>query len=90
MTDGKLFLTLWQTKEDQPTIGFNRKHNVGLHHLALKVASLEDLNQLHKIFLRTKDVVIEFAPEPNNGGPTIHMMIREPSGNRIEFAYSPN
>ncbi|MBM7071865.1 VOC family protein [Shewanella sp. 202IG2-18] len=87
--DGKLFLTLWQTKADKPTVNFDRKHNVGLHHLALTVASLEDLHQLHEMFLRTKDVVIEFAPEPNNGGPTIHMMIREPSDNRIEFAYRP-
>lgn len=89
VTDGKLFLTLWQTKTDKPTVNFDRKHNVGLHHLALTVASLEDLHQLHEMFLRTKGVVIEFAPEPNNGGPTIHMMIREPSGNRIEFAYRP-
>ncbi len=90
VTDGKIFLTLWQTKTDKPVVNFDRKHNVGLHHLALKVASLADLNQLHQMFLTTKGVEVEFAPQPNNGGPTIHMMIREPSGNRIEFAYSSN
>ena len=35
------------------------------------------------------DLVIEFGPELNGQGPTMHMMIREPSGNRIEFAYKP-
>lgn len=89
VTDGNLFLTLWQTKPEKKTIEFNRKYNVGLHHLALKVSSLDVLHQLHKRFQKTDGVVIEFAPEPNGGGPTIHMMIREPSGNRLEFAFTP-
>ncbi|RJY17871.1 VOC family protein [Parashewanella spongiae] len=89
ITDGKMFLTLWQTQSDAKTIDFDRKHNVGLHHLAFSVASLNDLNALHASFQKLDDVEIEFAPQPNGGGPTIHMMIREPSGNRLEFAFNP-
>lgn len=89
VTDGKLFLTLWQTQEDNKVIDFDRKNNVGLHHLALTVNSEEVLNELHRRFKQVQDLVIEFPPELNGKGPVIHMMIREPSGNRIEFAYNP-
>ena len=89
VTDGEIFLTLWQATDPDNSVQFDRKNNVGLHHLALTVKSLEALDVLYKRFLDYEGVVIEFAPEPNGGGPTIHMMIREPSGNRLEFAYTP-
>jgi len=89
VTDGEIFLTLWQATDPDNAVLFDRKNNIGLHHLALTVKSLEALDVLYKRFLEFEGVVIEFAPEPNGGGPTIHMMIREPSGNRLEFAYTP-
>lgn len=89
VTDGEMFLTLWQVTDPANAIAFDRKNNVGLHHLALTVKSREALDVLYERFLKTEGVVIEFSPEPNGGGPTIHMMIREPSGNRLEFAYTP-
>ncbi|WP_232769058.1 VOC family protein [Colwellia sp. Bg11-28] len=89
VTDGKLFLTLWQVTKPSKSIAFDRKNNVGLHHLALSVASIEDLKTLYERCKKTDGVIIEFSPEPNGDGPTIHMMIREPSGNRIEFAVTP-
>jgi len=89
VTDGEIFLTLWQTNDAAQTVLFDRKNNVGLHHLALTVTSKEILDELHRRFTLVPDLVIEFAPELNGKGPTIHMMIREPSGNRIEFAYNP-
>jgi len=89
VTDGNIFLTLWQTTDPDNAILFDRKNNVGLHHLALTVKSREALDVLYERFLAFDGVVIEFSPEPNGGGPTIHMMVREPSGNRLEFAYNP-
>ena len=89
VTDGELFLTLWQTTDPATAVAFDRKNNVGLHHLALTVSSDEALDTLHERFLATDGVVVEFAPELNGPGPTRHMMIREPSGNRIEFAFNP-
>lgn len=89
VTDGKLFLTLWQVTNPSKNIAFDRKNNVGLHHLAFSIASLDDLNVLYERCKKTDGVIIEFSPEPNGAGPTMHMMIREPSGNRIEFAYTP-
>lgn len=89
VTDGKLFLTLWQVTNPSKNKAFDRRNNVGLHHLALSIASLEDLNTLYERCKKTDGVLIEFSPEPNGDGPTIHMMITEPSGNRIEFSYTP-
>ena len=89
LSDGEMFLTLWQVKNPDKAVTFNRKNNVGLHHLALSVASFEDLETIYQKVKMVKGVVIEFAPELAYGGPTKHMMIREPSGNRIEFAHNP-
>ena len=89
VTDGKIFVTLWQSKNAEKVVEFDRKNNVGLHHLALTVTSEETLEILHQRFKSMPNVVIEFGPEPNGKGPTLHMIIREPSGNRIEFAFTP-
>lgn len=90
VSDGNIVLTLWQIADEQTLVPFNRKTNVGLHHLALAVASTEILDELHQLFLLAENVDIEFAPELNGKGPTRHMMIREPSGNRIEFTHKPS
>jgi lactoylglutathione lyase len=89
VTDGKMFITLWQVSNADSMIAFDRKNNIGLHHLALSVANIENLNALHERFKNTEGVVIEFGPELNGEGPTVHMMISEPSGNRIEFTCRP-
>jgi len=89
VTDGQVFVTLWQTKDIESVIEFDRKNNVGLHHLALTVVNEETLTELHQRFKKTQGVIIEFPPELNGKGPTIHMIIREPSGNRLEFAFTP-
>lgn len=85
VTDGKAFVTLWRVTDPDTAVAFNRKNNVGLHHLAFTVKSLKALDELHAKFLETEGVVIEFSPEYMGSGPTTHMMIREPSGNRLEF-----
>jgi catechol 2,3-dioxygenase-like lactoylglutathione lyase family enzyme len=38
--DGAITLTLWKTQTEEP-VQFNRKNNVGLHHLALRVETKE-------------------------------------------------
>ena len=86
VTDGAIFVTLWQTPSPDTAIDFNRKTNVGLHHLALTVSDVETLEALHVTFKTDPKVRIEFGPELNGDGPTVHMMVYEPSGSRIEFA----
>ena len=87
LNNGSITITLWQTTNGEKAIPFNRKTNVGLHHLAFQVESLAKLNQLHETLQSAPKVTIEFAPENLGKGPTKHMMIREPSGNRLEFIH---
>lgn len=47
VSDGNVMISLWQAKNPATAITFNRHNNVGLHHLALKVESIDDLEQLY-------------------------------------------
>jgi len=82
--NGEVFVTLWQTSEEG-TVAFDRKKNVGLHHMAMTVRDLTALHELHRKLQEHPQVTIEFAPEFLGNGPTTHMMIRDPSGLRLEF-----
>ncbi|WP_166421607.1 VOC family protein [Pseudoalteromonas sp. Z1A8] len=85
LSNNKITITLWRVKNDDKRVEFNRAENVGLHHLALSVESIKKLSELHAHLKMQNNIIIEFAPENLGKGPTQHMMIREPSGNRIEF-----
>ncbi len=83
--DGALTLTLWKTQTEEP-VQFDRKNNVGLHHLALRVETKDGLYQILEV-LKANQVEIEFEPTLIREGPSMHMMCYEPSGIRIEFYY---
>lgn len=85
LSDGTTMITLWQVSEPDAAVPFDRKSVIGLHHLALAVASHEALNELHKRLAETPDVFIEFPPEPLLGGPARHLMCEIPGRIRIEF-----
>jgi catechol 2,3-dioxygenase-like lactoylglutathione lyase family enzyme len=89
VSDGQDRLTLWQVEAPGDCVAFDRRRNVGLHHLALKVADLPTLEALFARVAAWPDVVVEFAPEPLGKGPKVHCMVREPGGVRIEFACLP-
>ena len=38
LTDGTTMITLWQVRDPETAVQFDRKNVVGLHHFALKVA----------------------------------------------------
>ena len=79
-------VTLWQTQTNTP-IDFDKNANIGLHHLALKVVSETQLNEIYQMMENAADVSIEFAPELLREGPAKHMMCFEPSGIRVEFIW---
>lgn len=89
VTDGHLKVTLWQVRDQSHCQGFDRHQNVGLHHLALKVRTLEDLHLLYDKTREWPNVSTEFGPEPSGAGPKIHFMIYEPGGCRMEFSWDP-
>jgi len=89
VSDGKTRVTLWQVENPETCIPFDRRNNVGLHHLAFKVADPPTLEALHARVASWPGVQVEFAPELSGKGPKIHSMVREPGGTRIEFAWDP-
>ena len=88
-SDGKLLLTLWQVSGQAAAEPLDRKSRVGLHHLALKVASSDELDALFSRIEDWPEIEVEFAPELSGEGPKRHFMILEPGGNRLEFAWDP-
>ncbi len=87
VSDDTLMITLWATQG--AVVKFNKANQVGLHHLALRVASETELQDLYQK-LDNAGVVIEFKPELLKTGPAKHMMCYEPSGIRIEFIWLGN
>ncbi|MEB3358028.1 MAG: VOC family protein [Synechococcales bacterium] len=85
LSDGSVMLTLWQATNPDQATAFDRKNNIGLHHFALKVNSLDTLHSAHQTLMNTAGVAIEFAPQPVGGGPSHHMMFTIPGGIRMEL-----
>lgn len=89
VANSEMMVTLWRVTDPDNAVPFDRKNNVGLHHVAFNIDSFSALDALHAVLSDTPGVVIEFSPELLGEGPAKHMMIREPSGNRLEFIHNP-
>lgn len=87
VSDGVVRLTLWQVDRSKDITAFDRRQNVGLHHLALDVESEAKLNELFGKVRQFPGVSIAFAPELVGSGPRKHLMCSEPGGIRIEFIW---
>ncbi|GAB1267321.1 hypothetical protein NBRC116493_05740 [Aurantivibrio infirmus] len=87
VSDGHVRLTLWQVDKNLDIEEFDRRKNIGLHHLALDVQSEQQLIDIYEKLKTQDDVNIEFAPELVGQGPRKHMMCNEPGGIRIEFIW---
>jgi catechol 2,3-dioxygenase-like lactoylglutathione lyase family enzyme len=85
VSDGTVLLTIWQAEDPKTATAFDRRRNVGLHHLALAVESIAVLDQLHDRLAATPGVGIEFAPQEVGSIPFSHMMCLIPGGVRVEF-----
>ena len=86
VTDGQLRLTLWQT--DAGARDFDRRAQIGLHHLAISVSDEATLMSLADRLSSTSGVEIEFMPEFMGSGPRKHMIFREPGGLRLELVWA--
>ena len=85
VSDGSVMITLWQAADPDNAVAFDRRNNIGLHHVALLVDSQAALDELHTRLAATAGVSIEFAPENLRDGPVRHMMCAIPGGLRVEF-----
>ena len=89
VSDGTTMITLWQASDPAAATPFDRKSNIGLHHLALKVPSHEALETLAAKLQQADGVEIEFSPEALGETPLRHMMTTIPGGVRVEFIAAP-
>lgn len=89
VSDGTVMITIWQASDPASATPFNRKTNVGLHHLALKVAGHDALAELAFKLEADDGVEIEFSPEALGETPLRHMMTTIPGGVRVEFIAAP-
>ncbi len=87
VTNGEAFFTLWQTEPE--SLSFSRKKNVGLHHVAIRVADEQSLLAIFDRASGFPGVTIDFSPELLRGGPAKHCMVFEPGGIRVEFIWAP-
>jgi catechol 2,3-dioxygenase-like lactoylglutathione lyase family enzyme len=87
VSDGVVRLTLWQVDKSKDVSSFDRRRNIGLHHLALEVESEIKLNDIYKRVSEYPGATIEFPPELVGAGPRKHMMCNEPGGIRVEFIW---
>jgi catechol 2,3-dioxygenase-like lactoylglutathione lyase family enzyme len=89
VSDGSIMLTLWRVADPATATPFDRRKNIGLHHLALTVAdaSATALDEVYERVRKHPKVVIEFEPSPMHpGSATRHFICSIPGGIRIEFA----
>jgi catechol 2,3-dioxygenase-like lactoylglutathione lyase family enzyme len=85
VSDGSLMITLWQAEDPTAAAPFDRRTNIGLHHLALRVGDSAALSGLHRELAVREDTTIEFQPEELGDSGLQHMMVRIPGNIRLEL-----
>ncbi|TNE86587.1 MAG: VOC family protein [Deltaproteobacteria bacterium] len=83
VSDGVVMITLWQVQH--PPRAFDRKSQVGLHHLALRLAPETSLDDVYAALIARDDTTGEFAPEPLGASGLRHCMLLGPGGLRLEL-----
>ena len=86
ISDGVSIITLWQTPSKTPE-PFDRKENVGLHHIALKVDTKEKLFDLYERVKQIDAVEIEFEPKEVKRFGWWYFRCYEPGEIRVEFTW---
>jgi catechol 2,3-dioxygenase-like lactoylglutathione lyase family enzyme len=87
VSDGAILLTLWRAADPASARGFDRRTNIGLHHLSLAVADDAALDAAWETVRGHEQVTVDVAPEPiRPGSATRHFLIFIPGGIRLEFA----
>ena len=87
VSNGEALFTLWQTEPG--SAAFDRRKQVGLHHVAISVSDERSLADMFARLSRFPGVVVEFAPQLLGDGPARHCMLFEPSGIRVELIWAP-
>ncbi len=87
VSDGRILITLWRAANPSAARAFDRRANIGLHHLSLAVADDAALDAAWARVSAHPDVVVDVAPAAMRpGSATRHFLVFMPGGIRLEFA----
>lgn len=87
VSDGTILLTLWRAADPLTARAFDRRTNIGLHHLSLAVADDAALDTAWQKISNYPGVVVDSAPSAiRPGGKARHFLVFIPGGIRLEFA----
>lgn len=87
VSDGAVLLTLWRAADPLTARAFDRRVNIGLHHLSLSVADDAALEVAWQKVSAHPEVVVDHAPGPiRPGAAARHFLVFIPGGIRLEFA----
>ena len=87
LSDGAILLTLWRAADPMTARAFDRRANIGLHHLSLAVANDAALDRAWDKVRAHPHVIVDAVPGPiRAGSATRHFLVFIPGGIRIEFA----
>jgi catechol 2,3-dioxygenase-like lactoylglutathione lyase family enzyme len=91
VSDGTVTLTLWRVADPAAAVAFDRRVNIGLHHLALAVSDEAALQVAFERVSQHPGVAIEFPPGPiRPGSDRKHFICAMPGGLRLEFTPKSN
>lgn len=85
VSDGSIMVTLWQAENPATATPFDRRKNIGLHHLALSVGDRDALTAVADELGSRADTEIEFEPAALGDSGLRHMMCRIPGNIRLEL-----
>lgn len=87
VSDGVMLLTLWRAADPLTARAFDRRTNIGLHHLSLAVIDDAALDTVWDKVRMLPEVVVDAVPGPiHAGSATRHFLVLIPGGIRVEFA----
>ncbi|MGL4301365.1 MAG: VOC family protein [Sphingomonas sp.] len=90
LSDGTSVITLWQAENGAEATPFDRRRNIGLHHLALLVEDATALDAVFAAATAWPGVSVDAPPEPTRPDSAAnHALIRIPGGIRVEFYAAP-
>jgi catechol 2,3-dioxygenase-like lactoylglutathione lyase family enzyme len=89
VSDGAILLTLWRAADPATARAFDRRANIGLHHLSLAVANDAALATAWDKVRGHPGVVIDVEPSPIGTTTARHFLVFIPGGIRLEFATPP-
>lgn len=87
VSNGACRFTLWQVSSPKTATPFDRKRNIGLHHVAIEVPRQADLHIAADRVRAYPGARLEFEPEFIGSGPRMHVIFYEPGGLRLELIW---